>query len=121
MRRLIVITCSFLIFFAGAASAWAECKQISFDSQGHHHSSGSTHAHDHHHSDDGHSHSTKIHCPSLEAFVPSATFSLPDRAQKLNEVIGSAVSLVSQEENLSRNDSNAHDPPFLIFSLIPAR
>jgi hypothetical protein len=30
MKRLIFITCSFLVFLVGMASAWTGCKQISF-------------------------------------------------------------------------------------------
>jgi hypothetical protein len=121
MRRLIVITWAFLLFFAaGIASAWAECKQISFGFQGHHHSAGSPHAHDHDHSGNHQSPDPTIHCPTLDDFVPSASFLLRGRTQSFDEVIGSVVSLVSQD-NLASNDSNAHGPPFLIFSPVPAR
>jgi hypothetical protein len=120
MKRFIVITCSFLVFFAGAASVWASCKQVAFASNDHHQSSGSGHTHDHH-SDDGHSHDATIHCPTLDDFVPSTTFSLRHRAQNLNEVIWSALSLVSQQQNHTSTDSTTHGPPFLIFSPVPTR
>jgi hypothetical protein len=84
MKRLIVITCSFLVFFAVVASAWASCKQISFAVGDHHRSSVlvaslSDHQDSHHE----HSNGAGFHCSPLEKFVPTAAFSAkPDREEK---------------------------------------
>lgn len=120
MRRSLGITCALIFFLAGTAAAWAECNRISLDFKGHHHTSGSAHAHDHHHSDDPDSHTATIHCPTLDEFVPSALFLLRDHAQSFNGVIGSILFLASQQDFAS-SDSNAHGPPFLIFSPVPLR
>lgn len=76
MKRFILITCSFLVFFAGVAAAWESCKQTSFASDEQHRSPVPVHAHDHH-SDDHHEHSDDdaIHCPTLDEFVLTAIFS----------------------------------------------
>jgi hypothetical protein len=74
MKRLIVISCCFLILFAGTASAWASCKQIAFAPDKDHGSKASAHTHDHN-SDHEHSQGAVIHCPTLDEFVPVATFS----------------------------------------------
>ena len=77
MKRLIVIACSFLVLFAGAASAWANCKQISFAADDHHGSTVPVHAHSHHsESDDQDSSDGEIHCPPVDGYLPAATFSL---------------------------------------------
>ena len=76
MKRFLVIVCSLLMLVAGAASAWADCKQISstFDDQRH---AVSSSAHDHH-SDSHHKHSdgSQVHCPIIEEFVPTVVLSL---------------------------------------------
>jgi hypothetical protein len=84
MKRLIVITCSFLVFFAGVASAWASCKQISFAVGANHRSSVLVASHpDHRDSHHEHSDGAGFHCPPLEKFVPTAAFSAkPDRDEK---------------------------------------
>ena len=80
MKRLIPITCSFLVLFAGVVAAWASCEQISFGPGEKERSQPAAHAHDHHTgSDHNHSHDSVIHCPSLDEFVPVAAFlPLPD-------------------------------------------
>ena len=82
MKRSIVITCSFLVF-AGVAAAWASCKQISFAVGDHHRSSVLVASHpDHRDSHHEHSDGAGFHCPSLEKFVPAASFSAkPDREE----------------------------------------
>ena len=86
MKRLIHITCSFMVFFAGVAAAWASCKQTSFASDDHRRSPAPVHAHDHHSdSHHEHSHDSVIHCPSLDEFVPVATFS-PSKEHRVEHV-----------------------------------
>ncbi len=53
MKRLLLITCCFLVVFAGAAAAWESCKQISIASDDHHRSVPA-HGHDHHSDSDHH-------------------------------------------------------------------
>jgi hypothetical protein len=91
MKRLILITCSFLVVFAGVAAAWESCKQISFVSD-HHHGSAPVDGHDHHsQSDRQHSNSKNvaIHCPPVGDYLPTATFtSTPDhRVERLPETL----------------------------------
>lgn len=76
MKRLSVITCSFLVFFAGIASAWSSCKQISFGLDKHQGSATPAHRHEHHsESEHNHSHDSVIHCSTLDEFLPVGTFS----------------------------------------------
>src|SRR5918911_243216 len=77
MKRLIVISCSLLIFFAGLTASWASCKRISFASDRSHGSPVPVHKHDHQSSHNhDHSRDAVIHCNSIEDFVPVATFSV---------------------------------------------
>jgi hypothetical protein len=76
MKSVIVIACSFLLLFAGPASAWANCKQISFVPDNPRGSSDPLHAHHHHSESNGHSHEGEIHCPPLDVYLPAATFSV---------------------------------------------
>jgi hypothetical protein len=90
MKRLIVITCCLSMFFAGLASAWANCKQI-YASADDHRSS----AHDHH-SDSHHQHSdgSRVHCAIFKDYVPSAVISAkPDRKPErvVNEFVTELV------------------------------
>ncbi len=74
MKRLLIITCSFLVFFAGIAAARESCRQIRFVPDDRH-QSASAHGHDHHSESDGHdSNSGTIHCPPLDTYLPTATF-----------------------------------------------
>ena len=96
MKRLAVLTCCFLVLFAGVASAWASCKQISLAPHDHSHSSVGVSADDHH-SDSNHEHSnhTAIHCPTFEKFVPTAIFSTkPD--ERIERLTGSVGVITSQ-------------------------
>jgi hypothetical protein len=36
MKRLILISCSFLVVFSGAIAAWESCNRVSFASDAHH-------------------------------------------------------------------------------------
>ena len=75
MKRLIGIICCLFQIFASGAAAWASCKQtpLTFPDQGH---APSTSAHDHH-SDSNHEHSdpSRVHCPTIEGFVPTVVLS----------------------------------------------
>src|SRR5918993_4201537 len=77
MKRLLFITCSFLVFFAGTAAAWEDCNRISFSSESHHRSPIPAHAHDHHgDADHEHSRGTIVHCPTFSEFLLAATVSV---------------------------------------------
>jgi hypothetical protein len=75
------------VFFAGVASAWASCKQISF-AAGDHHRSSALVASQAEHSDSHHEHSgdAGFHCPPLEKFVPTATFSAQSDREKTRAI-----------------------------------
>ena len=76
MKRLFFITCSFLVFFAGVAAAWESCRQIGFVPDDPQHSA-SAHGHDHHSESEGHdSDSGTIHCPPLDSYLPTASFTV---------------------------------------------
>ena len=79
MKRLILITCCFLVLFAGIAAAWEDCKRISFLSEAHHNSRVTGHSHDHHgDADHEHSRGTIIHCPPFSEFLVTAMVSVGD-------------------------------------------
>jgi hypothetical protein len=77
MKRKISIVCCLLILVAAAAAAWADCAQISFPlADQDHRRSAPAHTHGHHSdSEHQHTHDSAIHCPTLDEFVPTATFS----------------------------------------------
>jgi hypothetical protein len=110
MRRLIVIISCFLVFFAGAASAWASCKQISFRSDKHHSSAMPAHAHEHHaDSDHNHSHGSVIHCPTLDEFLPAASFStsIASRVERLLDTFAPRLGFQSNQHGFRLS----HGPP----------
>jgi hypothetical protein len=75
MKRFACIVSCLLILLAGAVAAWADCTRVSFGKNDDARRE-KKHDHDHHsHSDHGHSHDSVIHCPTLDQFVPAATFS----------------------------------------------
>jgi hypothetical protein len=119
MKRLIIITCSFLLLFADVASAWASCKKASFASNKHYSSATPAHKHEHHSSSDhNHSHDAGIHCPNLNEFLPVATFSTSknDRVQRLLDM--SVAPLDSQPSQYQYR--SIHGPPgFAYLSFIP--
>ena len=100
MKRLIVITCSFLVFFAGVASAWASCKQISFAVGDHHRSFVFVASHpDHQDSHHEHSDGAGFHCPPLEKFVPAASFSAKPDREEIRAIGPFETKLASQINN----------------------
>jgi hypothetical protein len=125
MKRFVVIVCSLFIVFAGAVSAWADCKQepLPIDRQ----NRPVAHAHDHH-SDANHKHSdARIHCPTLDEFLLSSTFSLSKDHRELRTrdpfcaVVDCQVSqdvsrwLIDGPPGFSRLDSI---PPYLLLSVL---
>jgi hypothetical protein len=119
MKRLTFVFCSLLVLFAGTSQVWGSCDKLAF-LYGDHQSSGSAHEHDHHSNHD-HPGTPAIHCPTLDEFVATATVSLRDRGENLNELIWSAVSLFPQQENSGFSDSTTHGPPLSIGSSVPVR
>lgn len=121
MKRLVHITCSFLVLFAGVAAAWASCEQISFASGEKQRSRSAVHAHDHHSdSHHDHSHDSVIHCPSLDEFVPVATFSgsWEHRVERVLAVF--AADLESQFTRRGFHRSMHGPPVFDHSSIIPS-
>lgn len=85
MKRLIAIASCLFVIFAGAASAWASCEQ-SFRQAN---SAAAAHGHDHH-SESHHKHedNSVIHCPTLDTFLLTASFSQNknDRVERITLV-----------------------------------
>ncbi len=98
MKLTIAMVCCLFVVFAGAASAWANCKQVSFAPENYHGSQSSGHHNNDHHSDsnDNHSHDSIIHCPTLSQFLLTANFSAAkdQRVERVPDKI--AVELGSQ-------------------------
>jgi len=127
MKRLILITCSFLVIFAGVAAAWESCRQISIASDDHHRSVPA-HRHDHHsQSDRHHSSNNVIHCPPMGDYLPTATFTLsPDnRIERLPETLVGELDSQFIDHGLYRlihgPPGSAHSriiPPYLMFSVL---
>jgi hypothetical protein len=117
MKRLILIACSFLVFFGGVAAAWESCKRVSFVSDDHHQSSYPVHAHDHHpESDRQHSHDDgAIHCPPLDGYLPTATFSI-GRDQRVERVIATLVVGFDSRFTQQALYRLIHGPPVLAHS-----
>jgi hypothetical protein len=117
MKRLILITCSFLVVFAGVAAAWESCKQISFLSDDHHRSVPA-HGHDHHsQSDRHHSNDGVIHCPPIGDYLSTANFTVsPDqRVERLSEtLVGEFDPQFSQQGSYPL----IHGPPGFVHSRI---
>ena len=73
MKRSISILACALVLIAGAAAAWADCSRIAFGKNSA--DEPVRHGHDHPHSDERQSHDSAVHCPTLDQFVPAASFS----------------------------------------------
>jgi hypothetical protein len=119
MKRFLLISCAFLVVFAGVAAAWASCKEISFGSDDHHRSA-SAHKHDHHsHSDHHGSNDPAIHCPPIGDYLATATFTIsPDqRVERLPETLVGELDSQFIDQGLYRL---IHGPPgFAHFRVIP--
>ena len=117
MKRFVVIVCSLLIVFAGAASAWANCKQESLSTDGHNRS-GIAHTHDHH-SDNHKNADARIHCPTLDEFLLSPSFSVSTDHRAQGFADGFIAALDSQaRQDVSRR--SIHGPPgFSLANSIP--
>jgi hypothetical protein len=84
MKRLLGLISCLFVLFAGAASTWASCKQVSIASDEHQASSIPGHTHDHHPgSNHDHSQHSAMHCLIQQFVVPTASFAVrPDREVK---------------------------------------
>lgn len=126
MKRLLLITCSFLVVFAGVAAAWESCKQISIADN--HHRSVPAHGHDHHsNSDHHHSDNSAIHCPPIGDYLVTATFTIsPDqRVERLPETLVGELDSQFIDHGLYRlihgPPGSAHSriiPPYLMLSVL---
>lgn len=109
MKRLIPIIACLLVIFAGVSSALAICEQISFVSNNHRHASA---ADDHHHADSPYEHSggARIHCPTVDPYVPTAISSAkPDRGpERLENRIEAESAYHVSDRQFHRL---IHDPP----------
>jgi hypothetical protein len=126
MKRVIAITACLFVVLAGAASAWAGCKQVSFflDST----SPAAAHAHDPH-SDSHHNHDnrTAIHCPILEEFLLSASFSASrnDGIERLTHTVVNKLDSHFGGQQLYRSlhgppgySRSNNTPPYLFLSVL---
>ena len=113
MKRLFVILCCLSLLVAGAATAWANCRQVSIGNDSYSYSPGAGHSHDHgtDSSDEGsgRSHSGEIHCPILKDFVPNAVISAkPNRqSETFRSVLAEAAFFISHRAFYRL----IHDPP----------
>ena len=121
MKRLLVITCSFLVLFAGAASALESCKRISFASDDHHGSAVPVHAHGHHSQSDRHDSSNgAIHCPPVDDYLPTATFSVR-KDHRVERVLATFVANFNTPGTQYGSSRLIHGPPgFAHSSIIPS-
>ena len=111
MKRSIVIICCLFVFFAGIASAWVSCKQEVFAADHHRSSPVAVPAHDHESdSPHEHSHGTVIHCPTLDEFLLTATFSASKDHRKERLTHAVVIELVSQC-GLQQSYRSLHGPP----------
>ena len=127
MKRLIHITCAFLVVFAGVAAAWESCKQITIVSDDHHRSA-SAHKHDHHSPSDRHdSNDAAIHCPPIGDYLATATFTIsPDqRIERLPEALVGELDSQFIDQGLYRLIHGPPGfaqsriiPPYLFFSVL---
>jgi hypothetical protein len=114
MKRLLGILSCLLVMFAGLASAWASCKQVTIASDGHHASSISGRAHEHHsHSNHDHSGNTVVHCSTLAEFIPTPTFVVKadSEEKRLSDPIGAEFATWFNDAELN---ALVHDPPTLV-------
>ncbi len=115
MKSLLGIISCLLVLFAGVASAWASCKQVTIASDGHQASSISGHAHDHHPgSNHDHSQHTAMHCP-IQQFGPTTCLSpKPDReAQRVSDPFGAEFPSMLNDRGFDRLN---HGPPAVVRS-----
>jgi ABC-type nickel/cobalt efflux system permease component RcnA len=127
MKRFLLISCAFLVVFAGVAAAWESCKEISFLPDDHHRSA-SAHKHDHHSpSDRHHSSNNAIHCPPMGDYLPTATFTIsPDnRIERFPETLVGELDSQFIDHGLYRlihgPPGSAHSriiPPYLMLSVL---
>ena len=118
MKRLIIIIYCLVVLVAGAASAWASCEQESFFV--HPNSPANAPAHDHHSgSHREHSHGTVIHCPTLDQFLLTATFSA-SKDHRVERLTHAVVARLVSQFGLPQSYRSRHGPPgFSRFSSIP--
>ena len=120
MKRLILITCSFLVVFSGAIAAWESCNRVSFASDTHHGSPVPVHGHDHESgSEHHHSNNGLIHCPPLDGYLPTAIFSLT-KDHRIERVLATFVAGFDTPVTQYGSYGLVHGPPgFLHSSIIP--
>jgi hypothetical protein len=111
MKRLIGIICCLFLFLASTAAAWASCKQWSFTADHHRRWSVPIPAHDHelgsHHE---HSHGTVIHCPTLDQFLLTATFSA-SKDHRVERLPHAVVTESDSQFGLHQSYPSLHGPP----------
>lgn len=116
MKRLLgLISCLFMLF-AGAASTWASCKQVSIASDEHQASSIPGHTHDHHPgSNHDHSQHSAMDCLIQQFVVPTASFAVrPDReAQRVSDPFGAEFASMLHDRGIDRL---IHGPPAVVRS-----
>ena len=110
MKRLIVIATCLFVIIAGAASAWASCKRVSF--VGHPTSPASAHTHDHH-ADSPHNHGNGavIHCPTLDVFLLTASFSSASKSDRVHRLPPVVLDELDSQLGVRRPYLSWHGPP----------
>ena len=100
MKRLSVIACCLFVIFAGAASAWANCKRSPLASDAQKRPPVAAHTHDHEsHGGHEHTHQAVIHCLTLDDFLLTALFSTSKDHQAervLDKLVAETDSQLSQ-------------------------
>lgn len=115
MKSLLGTISCLLVLFAGVASAWASCKQVTIASDGHHGSSISGYAHDHHRgSNHDHSQHPVMHCPIVQFGPTTSLTPKPDReAQRVSDPFGAEFASMLDDREIDRL---IHGPPAVVRS-----
>jgi hypothetical protein len=125
MKRLAIIVCCLFVIFAGAASAWADCKQLSA-APGGQNGPGAAHTHGHHadgnhpHSEHAHPHDAVIHCPIFEEFIITASFSTL-RDHRVQRLLDTPIAELHSQSTPDHFRRLTNGPPvFASFSSLPS-
>ena len=110
MKRLALISC-FVVFFAGIASAWANCTQNSFSPAYDSKLPRAAHTQDHH-SDSNHHHSNEsvIHCATSDDFLITANVSV-SKSQHVERLASASLTELDFQSGRQGSCRSSHGPP----------